>query len=96
MFLPIGVEQLSVQAFVVQSEGIMVKSTVLTKLQVGDRVKLVRGSLRGHTATIAQVNQEGYWLIGDWTRQTGFTRVPYGPIAREALEKLEERSLNAS
>lgn len=71
----------------------MVKSTVSIELGTGDRVRIVRGSLRGHTATIVRVNQEGYWLIGDWTRQTGFTRVPYGPVLHEALEKLEERSL---
>lgn len=72
----------------------MVKSTASIELHVGDRVRLVRGSLRGHTATISRVSQDGYWLIGDWTRQTGFTRVPYGPLMREVLERLEERSLH--
>ncbi len=62
----------------------------LADLKIGDRVRLVCGMQRGYKATISVVNGDGsYCLIGDWTRQTGFVRVNYGPIGREFLEKLD-------
>lgn len=57
-------------------------------LNVGDRVRLVRGTMRGHTATIAAANSGVYFLIGDWTQQTGFVLVNYGPIELDDLKKL--------
>jgi len=66
----------------------MMKFMQRTVLAVGDRVRLVRGSMRGHTATIAAVNDGACFLIGDWTQQTGFVRVKYGPVEPEHLEKL--------
>ena len=66
----------------------MMKSIRRTALNVGDRVRLVRGSMRGHSATIAAVNDGAYFLTGDWTKQTGFILVKYGPIEPDSLEKL--------
>ena len=66
----------------------MMKSTQRTALNVGDRVRLVRGSMRGHTATIAAINNGACFLTGDWTKQTGFVLVKYGPIEPDFLEKL--------
>ncbi|MCL6436765.1 MAG: hypothetical protein K6T90_21645 [Leptolyngbyaceae cyanobacterium HOT.MB2.61] len=63
----------------------------LADLKIGDRVRLVRGMQRGLKATISVVNGDGsYCLIGDWTRQTGFVRVNYGPVERDCLEKLAD------
>jgi transcription antitermination factor NusG len=60
------------------------------ELRIGDRVRLVRGLLRGQTARITGVNNDGsYFLIGDWTRYTGFVSVHCGPVDRDRLEKLE-------
>lgn len=59
-----------------------------TALAVGDRVRLVRGAMRGHTATIAAVHDDAYFLTGDWTKQTGFVLVKYGPVEPDYLEKL--------
>jgi hypothetical protein len=67
---------------------IMMKSTQRNALKVGDRVRLVRGSMRGHAATIAAINDGAYFLTGDWTKQTGFVLVKYGPVEPESLEKL--------
>lgn len=66
----------------------MMKSMQRTALNVGDRVRLVRGSMRGHTATISAVKDGAYFLIGDWTKLTGFVLVKYGPVEPEYLEKL--------
>lgn len=66
----------------------MMKFMQRTVLAVGDRVRLVRGSMRGHTATIAAVNDGACFLIGDWTKQTGFVQVRYGPVEPDHLEKL--------
>lgn len=66
----------------------MMKSLRRTALTVGDRVRLVRGTLRGHTATIAAVNEDAYFLTGDWTKQTGFVQVKYGPVEPDFIEKL--------
>ncbi|MBW4578495.1 MAG: hypothetical protein KME42_02855 [Tildeniella nuda ZEHNDER 1965/U140] len=66
----------------------MMKSIQRTALNVGDRVRLVRGSMRGHMATIAAVNDGAYFLKGDWTKQTGFVLVKYGPVEPDSLEKL--------
>ncbi len=57
---------------------------------MGDRVRLVSGLMRGHTATIAAINEDAYFLIGDWTKQTGFVHVKYGPVEPDSLEKLEK------
>ncbi len=67
----------------------MNKSAQVTKFQIGDRVRLVQGCLRGYEATISVVNPDGSCcVIGDWTKQTGFTRVNYGPIDNDCLEKV--------
>ncbi|HEY9896810.1 MAG TPA: hypothetical protein V6D34_15615 [Candidatus Sericytochromatia bacterium] len=66
----------------------MMKSIQRTALNVGDRVRLVRGTLRGHTATIAAAKNGAYFLIGDWTQQTGFVLVNYGPVEPDDLKKL--------
>jgi hypothetical protein len=66
----------------------MMKSMQRTALNVGDRVRLVRGSMRGHTAMVSAIQDGAYFLIGDWTKQTGFVQVKYGPIEYEQLEKL--------
>ncbi|XHX81135.1 MAG: hypothetical protein RBJ76_14705 [Stenomitos frigidus ULC029] len=65
----------------------MMKSIQRT-LNVGDRVRLVRGTMRGHTATIATAKNGAYFLIGDWTQQTGFVLVNYGPVEPQDLKKL--------
>ena len=64
------------------------KSIRRTTFKVGDRVRLVRGTMRGHTATIAAARNGGYFLIGDWTKQTGFVLVNYGPVDADSLNKL--------
>ncbi len=64
----------------------MVDAPHLIQFQVGDRVKLVRGVMRGHKATVSKVDPEGYWLLGDWTKQTGFTQVLYGPVDSSWLQ----------
>ncbi|UBF24134.1 hypothetical protein K9N68_20705 [Kovacikia minuta CCNUW1] len=67
----------------------MMNSIHSTELKVGDRVRLVRGSLRGQTARITRINHDGsYFLIGDWTQYTGFVSVPCGPVEPDRLEKL--------
>ncbi|MGA7935923.1 MAG: hypothetical protein WCA35_20390 [Kovacikia sp.] len=67
----------------------MMNSIQSTELNVGDRVRLVRGLLRGQTARITRVGEDGsYFLIGDWTQYTGFVAVHCGPVERDRLEKL--------
>jgi hypothetical protein len=66
----------------------MMKSMQRTALSVGDRVCLVRGTMRGHTATIAVAKNGAYFLIGDWTQHTGFVLVNYGPVEPDDLKKL--------
>ncbi|MBW4472702.1 MAG: hypothetical protein KME45_20350 [Stenomitos rutilans HA7619-LM2] len=66
----------------------MMKAMQRTALNVGDRVRLVHGSMRGHTATVFAIKDDAYFLIGDWTKQTGFVQVKYGPIEYDHLEKL--------
>ncbi len=67
----------------------MSKSAQVTEFQIGDRVRLVQGSLRGYEATISVVHEDGsYCVIGDWTKQTGFVLVNYGPIEAECLQKV--------
>lgn len=58
-------------------------------LNVGDRVKILSGTMRGHTGRVSEIHSDGsYYLIGDWTQITGFVLVNYGPIEAEALEKI--------
>ncbi len=67
----------------------MNKSAQVKEFQIGDRVRLIQGSLRGYEATISVVNGDGsYCVIGDWTKQTGFVLVNYGPIEADYLQKI--------
>lgn len=66
----------------------MMKLIQRTAFSAGDRVRLLRGPMRGHTATISAAKNGGYFLIGDWTKQTGFVLVNYGPVEPDALKKL--------
>jgi len=71
----------------------MMNLTHSVDLQVGDRVLLAAGMLRGRTAKISAVNEDvTYFLIGDWTKQTGFVLVNYGPVDRQSLKKLQTAS----
>lgn len=58
-------------------------------IKVGDRVCFIKTWLKGWTARVATVSPDGsFFVIGDWTQETGFTRVPYGPIPRHCLKKI--------
>jgi hypothetical protein len=65
----------------------MMNPTKTSELKVGDRVRLVRGLLRGQTARITMINDDGScFLLGDWTQYTGFVSARCGPVDRDRLE----------
>ncbi len=65
----------------------MMNPTKTSELKVGDRVRLVRGLLRGQTARITVVNDDGScFLLGDWTQYTGFVSAQCGPVDQDRLE----------
>ncbi len=67
----------------------MSKSAQVTEFKIGDRVRLIYGLLRGYEATVSVVHEDGSCcVIGDWTKQTGFVQVNYGPIEADCLQKV--------
>ncbi|EDX78773.1 hypothetical protein MC7420_7426 [Coleofasciculus chthonoplastes PCC 7420] len=57
--------------------------------QQNDRVKIIKGSLKGHTGKIASCSHEGsYFIARDLTHQTNDMSNLYGPLLGDEISPL--------
>ncbi|MEQ9357075.1 hypothetical protein [Coleofasciculus chthonoplastes] len=57
--------------------------------QQNDRVKIIKGSLKGHTGKIASCSHEGsYFIARDLTNQTNDMSNLYGPLLGDEISPL--------